>query len=541
MARGSLYSAPQTTAILFELIMTRPRIEFKNVDVVLDGQRILSDITWRLRPGEHWAILGGNGSGKSTLLKLIRADLWPLPGKGKRTYALDGNAQTSAVGIKERIALVSPELQERYLQREWKLTAGQVIHSGFGNSDYVYRKPDAGQKAFVQSLSRLLGVEHLLARNVQQLSTGELRKTLIARALAGQPHVLILDEVCDGLDARSRSHLLEVIERVARAGTQILYTTHRSEEVISAITHTLLLHKGRILRQGRKHLHRTGSRRLRSRERNLRWLRPRHLLQTTQAKVLLRVQRAAVFLNRKKVLHVTDWEMRDSQNWVFFGANGAGKSTFLKLIFGDLHPAAGAQIQRFDFTAANSVWDLKRRLGYLAPDFQASYREKLTGAEVIASGFFSSVGLVDQVSRRQKAKVTALLDAFNLGGLAGKSVLQMSYGEFRKVLLLRALVHEPQILICDEPFDGLDPQSKAEFAEALERISRNGTRLIAVTHHWDDLPKCITHGLLLEKGRIVCQGCFDAVRTHPAAQRFFGGTDRKGPRLRPGWKPIVEH
>jgi ABC-type Mn2+/Zn2+ transport system ATPase subunit len=147
---------------------------------------------------------------------------------------------------------------------------------------------------------------------------------------------------------------------------------------------------------------------------------------------------------------------------------------------------------------------------------------------------------VDKLSRRQKAKVTALLDTFRLSALAGKSVLQMSYGEFRKVLLLRALVHEPQILICDEPFDGLDAQSKAEFAEALERISHNGTRLIAVTHHWDDLPGCITHGLLLEEGHIVCQGRFDAVRIHPAAQRFFGGPDRKGPRLRPGdWKPSL--
>jgi ABC-type molybdenum transport system ATPase subunit/photorepair protein PhrA len=100
-------------------------------------------------------------------------------------------------------------------------------------------------------------------------------------------------------------------------------------------------------------------------------------------------------------------------------------------------------------------------------------------------------------------------------------VLQMSYGEFRKVLLLRALVHEPQILICDEPFDGLDGPSKAEFVAALEHVSRNGTRLIAVTHHWDDLPRCITHALLLEKGRIVCQGHLDVVRTHRATQRLF--------------------
>jgi len=501
--------------------MIKPLIELAHVDIALNGQTILRDITWKLRPGEHWAILGANGSGKSTLLKLIRADLWPAPGKGKRIYAFDGAEQTSAVGVKEQIAWVSPELQERYLQQEWKLTGLQVIYSGFYNGDYVYQKPGARQMAFAQGIIRLLGVKNLLARNVQQLSTGELRKALIARALAGKPRLLILDEVCDGLDARSRLHLLEVIEAVARAGTQILYTTHRPEEVISAITHTLVLDKGRIVRQGRTSLHSTGDARIRPRQRACSRSHAQHGTQPAQAKVLVCVQGATVYLNRKKVLHAIDWEMRDDQNWVFFGPNGAGKSTLLKLIFGDLHPAVGAKVRRFDLTQRNTVWDLKRRLGYFAPDFQANYREGLTGAEVIASGFFSSVGLIQKVSRLQKKKVEALLDSFRLATLAGKRVLQMSYGEFRKVLLLRALVHEPEVLLCDEPFDGLDLQSKAEFVETLEQVSRNGTRLIMVTHHWDDLPKCITHGLLLGSGRVVRQGQLDAVRAHPDTQRLF--------------------
>ena len=141
---------------------------------------------------------------------------------------------------------------------------------------------------------------------------------------------------------------------------------------------------------------------------------------------------------------------------------------------------------------------------------------------MIASGFFCSVGLLDKVKRRQRRKVHALLHSFGLGDLTDKSALQMSYGEFRKVLLLRALIHDPQILICDEPFDGLDLQAKTEFAQALEQASRNGTRLLTVTHHLGDLPGCITHALLLENGRIVCQGALDAIRKHPATRRLFG-------------------
>src|SRR5262249_40941136 len=154
------------------------------------------------RTGEHWAVLGRNGSGKSTLLKLIRGELWPAPGgAGRRVYALNGEEQSSAVGIKEQFALVSPELQMRYRQQEWTLTATQVVQSGFGGGDYVYRKLTPEQIDRVLALSRQLALDPLLARNVQTLSSGELRKVLIARALVASPRVLVCDEICDGLDA----------------------------------------------------------------------------------------------------------------------------------------------------------------------------------------------------------------------------------------------------------------------------------------------------------------------------------------------------
>ena len=171
--------------------MTPPLISLESVDVALGGTTILRGINWRLRAGEHWAILGGNGSGKSTLLKLIRGELWPAPGGGRRVYGFDGDEQATAVGIREKIALVSPELQGRYLQQEWRLTGRQVIRSGFQGGDYVYQRPTRKQKDYAQSIGEMLGVDDLLERNVQELSTGELRKTLIARALAGSPRVLV--------------------------------------------------------------------------------------------------------------------------------------------------------------------------------------------------------------------------------------------------------------------------------------------------------------------------------------------------------------
>jgi ABC-type molybdenum transport system ATPase subunit/photorepair protein PhrA len=140
---------------------------------------------------------------------------------------------------------------------------------------------------------------------------------------------------------------------------------------------------------------------------------------------------------------------------------------------------------------------------------------------VAASGFFSSVGLLDRPARAQRAGVRRLFAAFGLDALARKNALRMSYGEFRQVLLLRALVNDPRVLICDEPFDGLDAQAKAQFARALESAARNGTRLIVTTHHPGDLPRCMTHGLLLDRGRVICQGDLDRVRAHPRLRRLL--------------------
>src|ERR1051325_2553987 len=137
--------------------MTQPLVRLDNVDVALDGRAVLRGLQWSLLPGQNWAILGRNGSGKSTLLKLIRGDLWPAPGcGGRRVYAFDDQEQTTAVGIKEKIALVAPELQERYLQQTWKLTGLQVVHSGVLGGDYVYQKLSAAQQALAQSTIRLI-------------------------------------------------------------------------------------------------------------------------------------------------------------------------------------------------------------------------------------------------------------------------------------------------------------------------------------------------------------------------------------------------
>jgi len=495
--------------------MKRPLVSLHDVDVALDGKTILRGVSWRLLPGESWAILGGNGSGKSTLLRLIRGELWPAPGRGKRLYALDGKEQTSAVGVKKAMPLVSPELQQRYLQQEWRLTARQVIESGFGGGDYVYQRLTASQKKQVEKTARLMGAEHLLRRNAQELSTGELRRVLIARALVSSPRVLVCDEICDGLDAAARASLLATLDRVARNGTQLLFTTHRSDEVVPAITHRLVLEHGRIVECGRT------MRSVRGRKGQPPHPGPLPLgggeggptgdtgkfrRHEASSPLLIRVARASVFLSSRRVLRDVNWQMRTGEHWAVLGPNGAGKSTFLKLVCGDLRPARGGKVERFGFTPRHTIWEAKRRIGYVAPDLQAAYRADVTGAEVIGSGFFSSVGRTRRLSAKQQQRIVDLTKELGIKPLAGRDASRLSYGEFRQLLIARALVHEPRLLVCDEPFDGLDQTSRRSMACILERVAANGTSLLVVTHHAEDLPACTTHIARLASGRIEFQG-----------------------------------
>jgi molybdate transport system ATP-binding protein len=498
--------------------MREPLIELKNVDVRLDGRRVLTRANWQLLPRQHWAVLGGNGAGKSTFLKLVRGEIWPAPGGGERVYRLDQREQRTAVGVREKVPLVSPEAQDRYLQLDWSLRAIDVIYTGFRGTDYLYKLPTREQRQRATDVMALLRIEQLSQRNVQSLSTGELRRVLIARALVARPTILLLDEVCDGLDAPARQSLLRMLNDIAHTGTQIIYTTHRVEELVPALTHAVILDQGRIIWQGRvrempPRTRKTTRRRLGKSSASA---------HSSGTKALIHIDNANVYLERKRVLRDVCWQMQKEENWAVFGANGAGKTTFLKLLSGDVHPAVGGHVRRFDFTARNTLWHIRERIGVVSSALQAAYREPLTGAQVVASGFFGSLGLPRRLTRHQRQQVDDLLEMFEVRHLGELPAVKISYGEFRKILLLRALVHDPAIVLCDEPFDGLDAEAREAFSLMLDEVAKNGTRLVTVTHHLADLPRSTTHALVLENGRIVCQGAMGEIRHHPAMRYLFG-------------------
>ena len=198
-----------------------PLVTLDHVDVDLAGAPVLRDVTWQLMRGEHWGVVGANGSGKSTLLGLIAGTIWPAPERGVRRYDFGAGEETDAVRASSEIVLVGHELQDRYAHRAWNFTALDVVLSGIYRTDIPRRSPAAGERERALRVLRRLGVADLAARRFLELSRGEQRRVLIARGVAFEPTVLLLDEPASGLDARARVELDAMLELVARECTLV--------------------------------------------------------------------------------------------------------------------------------------------------------------------------------------------------------------------------------------------------------------------------------------------------------------------------------
>ena len=481
-----------------------PLIALEGVNVELNGRRVLNDITWALEHGQHWAVVGPNGAGKSTFLRLIRGEIWPAAnGGGIRRYGFGGEVTESPIGVKQKVALVSAEQQTRYMRTEWRMKAWQIVFTGLFDSDLMYHHPSEPQLAQVRATMHELGIDALWDADFHKLSQGQLRKVLIARALVCKPPVLICDEIGVGLDTRARHGLLSAIARVAEDGTQILMTSHRREELLPIIEHTLEIKNGKVVPSAEPRVHvaqaqpqgnetptqRSG---LGTRDSSL-----------STRDFLLDIRNASVALDEggTVVLHDVTWRMNEGEHWMIVGDNGAGKTTLLKLILGELWPAEGGSIDRFDARGFNDVWEIKRRIGFVSHDLQARYHHDVTARQAVGTGFSASVGWLTSLTPEQEARVDDVLSELGLTELAERSLQHMSYGQVRKVLVARALVHRPKLLILDEVFDGLDAQYRAELQALFQRLSET-TGIILVSHHDGDVLPCITHRLKIAGGRV---------------------------------------
>jgi molybdate transport system ATP-binding protein len=481
-------------------------VTLENINLSLNAKPVLYDINFTLLEHQSWAILGANGAGKSSFLKLVRGDLWHNPNEGRRTYFFTNPPRESPIGAKEQIAFVSPELQDRYARLELWVTGVDVVRSGFLQTDFVHSTPSPDQESRVQQLLQDFQLEHLRDKPVLEMSKGQLRRILLARALVNNPKVLMLDECFSGIDPESKKHLMQVVTEAARAGLTVLYTTHRAEERLEFTTHELKLERGRIVKEFQI----------------IKPIKPRpaKARALTKPVPLIEVQNANVYLGnpvgsetsadgsgeptKKLILENINFKISSGEHWAIVGHNGAGKSTLSKLLLGELEPALGGTVKRFGKDRM-PIWDRLARIGLISSDTQVRHRVAATGETIVASGFFGSVGWAYPLERDQKTRIAELLQKLEIAHLAQKSALETSHGELKKLLIARSLVTNPDIVILDEAFDYLDAHSRNLLFELIESESER-TQFLTVAHRPQDIPSLSTNALKLEFGRIVFAG-----------------------------------
>lgn len=480
-------------------------ITLDRITIRVRDRRLFAGASWEIASGQNWAVIGPNGAGKTSLVRALAGQLPVVDGKIKYH---DPGLVPSTVGylsfVSHQNLISREEIRDdaRFFSGDLDsfLSVRQHLLSVVPSSD--------SQTSALDRVGDRLEIAGLLDRPVGRLSTGEIRRVLMAREILKSPRLLILDEPFEGVDTQGRRRIKALIMAAIKGRIPVILVTHRLAEIPSAVSHIMAVKNGRIVYQGKRPatLNRQDLERLYAPEKRREIslpVRPQPLACQHRAagRVLIDMQGVTVRYGNVTVLDKLNWTVRAGENWAIVGPNGSGKTTLLSLVAGDNLQAYANSIELFGRRrgSGETIWDIKQYLGLVSAEFQIRYRKPLLAFEVVVSGFFDSVGLYRQASCRQCRIALGWMKQLGCGDRARRFYQNLSQGEQRLVLLARAMVKSPAILILDEPCQGLDRFARRRLLVLLDRMGRESeTCLLYVTHYPAEIPACTTHILRFE-------------------------------------------
>jgi molybdate transport system ATP-binding protein len=356
----------------------------------------------------------------------------------------------------------------------------------------------------------------LARRRLLSLSYGERRLVLLARSLAWRPRLLLLDEPLNGLDAENRQRMLHALRTLQRTRLPWVYATHRLDEVPAGATHLAVLSGGRLHTQKwpvtRGAL--TRARRSQPASQN------RSAAASHRAGCLLRLVNAWVWREGSAVLCDVSLKLGRGERLVVHGANGSGKSSLLGALYGEFAVAAGAAVWRRGVAAGTPLHDFQRRVGRVSADLQSALPRELTALETVVTGLRQCFGIDAAITPGERRRALQALRRVGALGLAARQSGVLSYGQMRRVLFARAVANDPELLLLDEPYAGLDVRTRGALQSLVNGPGLRHAAIVMATHHRDEWPAAVTQELELAAGEVRYYGSVrDARAARPAAQR----------------------
>jgi molybdate transport system ATP-binding protein len=495
------------------------------------GDRMVFENTFLdLSRHQHWAVVGRNGSGKSLFGDALRGRL-PLV-HGDLKYHFKPPAGLSHEDCIGHISFENRKsnIHETVVQSRWNsfeesgaLTVRQFLSyekvmeiNPFEVSANHSKKKLAFERRFRRAVS-LLNVDPFLDHTLLSLSNGETQRVQLARALCMPLRLLILDEPFNGLDAATCEHFRIVLDRLMQTPLRVLVITARIEEIPERISHLLLVDRCQVVVAGRrKHvLSRPECRKVLKHAPAGIFIgktRPFEARQTNShptGEELVRLRNVSVRYGPAIILNNINWTVRAGESWALLGPNGSGKTTLLSLILGDNPQAYMNDVVVFGKQRGHgeSIWEIKKSIGWVSPELHIHFNDSATCLEVVESGFHDSIGLFEPATPRQRVAARRWLKEFQLLQFENEPLFALSAGLQRMVLLARALVKSPRLLILDEPCQGLDAAHRDFFVNEVDALLRTGpVTAIYVTHRPEEIPPSIKRVLRLSnRGKDVIQ------------------------------------
>ncbi|CAH0241204.1 Ribosome-associated ATPase [Pedobacter sp. Bi27] len=477
--------------------MLKPFVYIQNLNLSYRNKAVLKDLYWEVNVCQNWVLWGESGSGKTSLAKAI-AGLIPSQGSIEINYDAQSKLPAEVLFVESWYQFKNLEgianfyYQQRYtsLQANDTLTVYAEL--------VAYGKEKGLHFDLVEPILEALGFATFASSQLIELSSGEHKKLQLVKALWLKPQLLIIDQPYTGLDKASRKNLNVLLDQITAEGVQLILICNDLEfpESIDSFAEII---DGQIVSSFSREI---GDLPPEIHKRKIpAFLKESPIYSSTDMVKMVDVN---ISYGEKQVLKNINWEVKAGEKWLLQGPNGSGKSTLLSLINGD-HPQSYAnELYLFGNRrgTGESIWDIKQHIGLISPEFHWYFDATSTVWKCIASGFYDTVGLFQQLPYSKRAQVDELIEYFGLTDNKNELLTALPLGKQRLVLLARTIIKNPELLILDEPCQGLDQQQTRHFNQLVDELCSNGMTLIYVGHFESQLPTCIEKRILLEKGEV---------------------------------------